>query len=98
MAAEHEDRNKVVAAKLIEQQQRPLGRSREAKIREAGPCTCRASSLPAAHTAFNTFVCVCALLAMPSSLRAPALAYAQAKKLWVLVAHTCNSSSCFCIH
>ncbi len=74
MAAEHEDRNKVVAAQLIEQQQRPLGRSREAKIREAGPGTCRASSLPAAHTAFNTFVCVCvcvcvcALLAMPSSL------------------------------
>ena len=32
MAAEHEDRNKVAAAQFKEQQQRPLGRRREANI------------------------------------------------------------------
>ncbi len=36
VAAEHEDRDKVVAAQFKEQQQRPLKRSREAKSREAG--------------------------------------------------------------
>ena len=59
-AAEYEDRNNKVAAQLIEQQQRPLDRSREAKSGEPGPGTSRASPLPAAHTALNLCVFVCA--------------------------------------
>jgi len=61
MAAEHEDRNKVAAAQF-EEQQRPLGRSREAKTMGAapGPLPCLLLTLHSIH--------VCALLAMPCLL------------------------------
>ncbi|KAL0029987.1 hypothetical protein WJX77_011954 [Trebouxia sp. C0004] len=54
MVAEHEHRNNRVAAQLIEQQQRPLGRSREAKIRGAGPCTTKSGGLQVVKAASHT--------------------------------------------